>query len=120
MTPQDPGMREIIQWWDEFSRRADTRPGLLETAIGKELRRRIFAVHSSDRMIDLFDKLDIVLEFYFSLAKKVRSAEMWRLMFFWSLRSIILWADYAEAENQSEELDDISTGDLPEPAATYH
>ena len=90
----------------------------METAIGKEVRRRIFEVHASDRVIDLFDKLDTVLEFYFSLAKKVRSAEMWRLMLFWSLRSIILWADYAEAERQFEELDDISTGDLPEHIST--
>jgi len=107
-----------MQWWDEFCRSADTRPGLLETAIGKEVRRRIFEVHASDRVIDLFDELDTVLEFYFSLAKKVRSAEMWRLMLFWSLRSIILWADYAEAERQFEELDDISTGDLPEHIST--
>jgi hypothetical protein len=120
MIPQDPRMREITQWWDEFCRSADTRPRLLETAIGKEVRRRIFEVHASDRVIDLFDELDTVLEFYFSLAKKVRSAEMWRLMLFWSLRSIILWADYAEAERQFEELDDISTGDLPEHISTHH
>ena len=120
MRPQDPDMRELTQWWDEFCRSGDTRPGLLETAIGKEVRRRIFEVHASDRVIDLFDKLDRVLEFYFSLTKKVRSAELWRLMLFWSLRSIILWADYAEAERQFEELDDISTGDLPEHISTYH
>ena len=120
MIAQDPGMREITQWWDEFSRSADTRSSLLETAIGKEVVRRIFEVHSPDRVIDLFDKLDIVLEFYFSLAKKVRSAEIWRLMLFWSLRSIILWADYAAADSQFEELDDISTGNLPEHIATYH
>jgi hypothetical protein len=41
-------------------------------------------------------------------------------MLFWSLRSIILWADYAETESQFEELDDISTGDLPEHISTYH
>ena len=120
MIPQDPSACKITQWWDEFSHAANTRQELLETAIGKEVRRRIFEVHASDRVIDLFDKLDTVLEFYFSLAKKVRSAEMWRLMLFWSLRSIIFWADYAEAESQFEELDDISTGNLPEHIATYH
>jgi hypothetical protein len=120
MIPQDPGMREITQWWDEFSRSADTRPGLLETAIGKEVVRRIFEVHSPDRVIDLFDKLDAILEFYFSLAKKVRSAEMWRLMLFWSLRSIMLWADYTELESELEELDSVSTGNPSEATSTYH
>jgi hypothetical protein len=64
--------------------------------------------------------LDTVLEFYFSLAKKVRSTEMWKLMLFWSLRSIILWADYTELESELEGLEGISTGNLPEPASTYH
>ena len=54
----------------------------METAVGKEVRRRIFEVHVSDEVVDLFDKLDTVFEFYFSLAKKVRSTEMWRLMLF--------------------------------------
>ena len=45
---------------------------------------------------------------------------MWRLMLFWSLQSIILWADYTEAESEFEELDGISTGDLSEPISTYH
>jgi hypothetical protein len=65
MIPQDPGMREITQWWDEFCRSADTRPGLLETAIGKEVRRRIFEVHAPEKVVDMFEKLDTVLEFYF-------------------------------------------------------
>lgn len=120
MIAQDPGMGEIHKWWDEFFRSGETRQELLETAIGKEVRRRIFEVRASDRVTDLFDKLETVLEFYFSLAKKVRSAEMWRLMLFWSLRSIILWADYAEAESQFEELDEVSTGTLPEHISTYH
>ena len=120
MTPQDSGMREITQWWDEFCRSVDTKHGLLETAIGKKVRRRIFEIDASDKVIDLFDKLDTVLEFYLSLAKRVRSTEMWRLMLFWSLMSLLLWADCAEAECQLEELDDISTGSGPEPASTYH
>jgi hypothetical protein len=120
MIPQDPGMREITQWWDEVCRSANTRQELLETAIGKEVRRRIFEVHASDEVVGLFDKLDTLLEFYFSLAKKVRSTEMWRLMLFWSLQSIILWADYTELESELEELDGVSTGDPPEPASTYH
>ena len=113
-------MCEITQWWDEFCRSAGTRPGLLETAIGKEVRRRIFEVHASDQVVDLFDKLDTVLEFYFSLAKRVRSTEMWRLMLFWSLMSLLLWADCAEADSELEGLDEISTGNPPEPASTYH
>ena len=68
MIPQDPGMREITRWWDEFCRSADTRQELLEAAISKEVRRHIFEVHAPDKVIDLFDKLDTVLEFYFSLA----------------------------------------------------
>ena len=113
-------MREITQWWDEFCRSADTRPGLLETTIGKEVRRRIFEVHVSDEVVCLFEKLDTVLEFYFSLAKKVRSTEMWRLMLFWSLQSIVLWADYTELESELEELDSVSTGDPSEATSTYH
>jgi hypothetical protein len=120
MISQDHGIREITQWWDEFCRSTDTRQELLETAIGKEVRRRIFEVHVSDEVVCLFEKLDTVLEFYFSLAKKVRSTEMWRLMLFWSLQSVILWADYTELESELEELDGISTGDPPEPASTYH
>ena len=120
MIPSDPGMREITKWWDEFCRSADTKQGLLETAVGKEVRRRLFEVHVSDEVVDLFDKLDTVFEFYFSLAKKVRSTEMWRLMLFWSMMSLLLWADYTEAESQFEELDGISTANLPEPAPTYH
>jgi hypothetical protein len=120
MIPQDPGMRDITEWWDEFCRRAATRQELLETAIGKEVRRRIFEVHASDEVVGLFDKLDMVLEFYFSLAKKVRSTEMWRLMLFWSLQSVILWADYTELESELEEMGGISTGDPPEPVSTYH
>src|ERR1700730_5092423 len=100
MIPQDPGMGEITQWWDEICRGADTRQQLLDTAIGKEVRRRIFEIRAADEVVCLFDKLDTVLEFYFSLAKKVRSTEMWRLMLFWSLRPIILLDDYAEAESQ--------------------
>jgi hypothetical protein len=120
MLPQDHGMREITQWWDEFYRSADTRQKLLETAIGKEVRRRIFEVHASDEVVFLFDKLDTVLEFYFSLAKKARSTEMWKLMLFWSLQSIILWADYTELESELEELDGISTGNPSEATSTYH
>jgi hypothetical protein len=120
MIPSDHDMYEITKWWDEFCRSADTKQGLLETAIGKEVRRRIFEVHASDEVVDLFDKLETVLEFYFSLAKKVRSTEMWRLMLFWSMMSLLLWADYTEAESQPEELDGISTANLPEPASTYH
>jgi hypothetical protein len=120
MIPQDPSMCEITQWWDEFCRRAGTRQELLETAIGKEVRRRIFEVYASDEVVGLFDKLDMVLEFYFSLAKKVRSTEMWRLMLFWSLQSVILLADYTELESELEELGGISTGDPPEPVSTYH
>ena len=120
MIPQDPGVCKITQWWDEFSRSVNTRQELLETAIGKEVRRRIFEVHASDEMVGLFDKLDTLLEFYFTLAKKVRSTEMWRLMLFWSLQSVILWADYTELESELEELDGVSTGDPPEPALTYH
>ncbi len=120
MIPPDLGMLEITKWWDEFCCSADTKQGLLETAIGKEVRRRIFEVHASDEMVYLFDKLDTVLEFYFSLAKKVRSTEMWRLMLFWSMMSLLLWADYTEAESQREELDGKSTANLPEPASTYH
>jgi hypothetical protein len=120
MTPQDPDMREITQWWDDFCGAADTRQELLETAIGKEVRRRIFEIHTSDQVVDLFDKLDTVLEFYFSLAKKVRSTEMWRLMLFWSMMSIILWADYTKAESETEEFEGISTGNSREPASTYH
>jgi hypothetical protein len=119
MIPQDPGMCEITRWWDEFCRSSDTRPELLETAIGNEVRRRIFEVHASDQVADLFDKLDTVLKFYFSLAKKVRSTEMWRLMLFWSF-SIILWADYTELESELEELDGISTGNPSEATSTYH
>jgi hypothetical protein len=113
-------MREITQWWDEFCRSPDTRQALLRTAIATEVRRRIFEVHAPDEVVWLFDKLDMVLEFYLSLARKVRSTEMWRLMLFWSMMSIILWADYTEAEREVEELPDISTGDPPEPASTYH
>jgi hypothetical protein len=120
MIPQDPGMREITQWWDEFCRSAGTRPELLETAIGKEVRGRIFEVHASDQVVDLFDKLDTVLEFYFSLAKRVRSTEMWRLMLFWSLMSLLLWVDCAEADSELEEVDEIAAGNLPEPTSTYH
>jgi hypothetical protein len=99
---------------DEFCRSADTRPELLETAIGKEVRRRIFEVHASDQVVDLFDKLDAILEFYLSLTKKARSTEMWKLMLFWSLQSIILWADYTELESELEELDGVSTGNPSE------
>ena len=120
MIPQDPDMHEITQWWDEFCGAPDTPQELLQTAVGKEVRRRIFEVHASDQVVDLFDKLDTVLEFYFSLAKKVRSTEMWRLMLFWSMMSIILWADYTEAESETEELEGISTGNSREPASTYH
>jgi hypothetical protein len=98
MIPQDPGMCEITQWWDEFCHSVNTKPGLLETAIGKEVRRRIFEVQASYQVADLFDKLDTVLEFYFLLAKRVRSTEMWRLMLFWSLMSLLLWADYADGQ----------------------
>ena len=120
MIPQDLGMREITRWWDEFCRSADTRPGLLETAIGKEVRRRIFEVHAPEKVVDMFEKLETVLVFYFSLAKRVRSTEMWRIMMFWSLMSLLLWADHTEAESQLDEFDGISTGNLSEPAATYH
>jgi hypothetical protein len=80
MIPQDPDMHEITEWWDEFCDTTDTRQEVLETAVGKEVRRRIFEVHDSDEVVCLFEKLDTVVEFYFSLAKKVRSTEMWRLM----------------------------------------
>jgi hypothetical protein len=120
MIPQDPGMREITQWWDEFCRSADTRRGLLETAIGKEVRRRIFEVHAPEKVVDMFEKLETVLVFYFSLAKRVRSTGMWRVMMFWSLMSLLLWADYTEAESQLGEFDGISTENLSDPAATYH
>ena len=113
-------MREITQWWDEFCGTTDTRQKLLETALGKEVRRRIFELRASDLVVDLFDRLDIVLEFYLSLARKVRSTEMWRLMLFWSMMSIILWADYTEGESETEELEGISTGNSREPASTYH
>ena len=86
----------------------------------KEVRGRIFEVHASDQVVDLFDKLDTVLEFYFSLAKRVRSTEMWRLMLFWSMMSLLLWADYTKGNSELEELDTISTGNPPEPASTYH
>jgi hypothetical protein len=86
----------------------------------KEVRGRIFEVHASDQVVDLFDKLDTVLEFYFSLAKRVRSTEMWRLMLFWSLMSLLLWVDCAEADSELEEVDEIATGNLPEPTSTYH
>jgi hypothetical protein len=65
MIPQDPGMREITQWWDEFCRSTDTRQELLETAIGNEVRRRIFEVHASDEVVCLFEKLDMVLDLLF-------------------------------------------------------
>jgi hypothetical protein len=120
MIPQDPDMHEITQWWDEFCGTPDTRQEVLETAVGKEVRKRIFEVHASDEVVCLFEKLDTVLEFYFSLAKKVRSTEMWRLMLFWSMMSIILWADYTKAESETEELEGISTGNSREPASTYH
>ena len=120
MIPQDPGMREITQWWDEVCRSANTRQELLETAIGKEVRRRIFEVHASDQVVDLFDKLDTILEFYLSFTKKARSTEMWKLMLFWSLQSIILWADYTELESELEELDGVSTGNPSEATSTYH
>jgi hypothetical protein len=120
MIPQDPDMHEITQWWDEFCGTPDTRQEVLETAVGKEVRRRIFEVHASDEVVCLFEKLDTVLEFYFSLAKKVRSTEMWRLMLFWSMMPIILWADYTAAESETEELEGISTGNSREPASTYH
>jgi hypothetical protein len=120
MIPQDPDMHEITQWWDEFCSTPDTPQELLETAVGKEVRRRIFEVHASDEVVCLFEKLDTILEFYFSLAKKVRSTEMWRLMLFWSMMSIILWADYTKAESETEELEGISTGNSREPASTYH
>jgi hypothetical protein len=120
MIPQDPGICEITQWWDEFCCSADTRQGLLETAVGKEVRRRIFEVHVSDEVVDLFDKLDTVLAFYLSMAKKVRSTEMWRQMLFWSMMSIILWADFTKGESDVEELDGISPGNPPQPASTYH
>jgi hypothetical protein len=120
MIPQDPGMGEITQWWDEICRGADTRQQLLDTAIGKEVRRRIFEIRAADEVVCLFDKLDTVLEFYFSLAKKVQSTEMWRLMLFWSMMSLLLWADYTKGNSELEELDTISTGNPPEPASTYH
>ena len=120
MIPQKPDMHEITQWWDEFCGTPDTPQELLETAVGKEVRRRIFEVHASDEVVCLFEKLDTVLEIYFSLAKKVRSTEMWRLMLFWSMMSIILWADYTKADNETEELEGRSTGNLREPASTYH
>ena len=120
MIPQDLGMCEITQWWDEFCRSTDTRQELLETAIGKEVRRRIFEVHVSEEVVCLFEKLDAVLKFYFSLTKKVRSTEMWRLMLFWSLQSIVLWADYTELESELEELDSVSTGNPSEATSTYH
>jgi hypothetical protein len=120
MISQDSGMHEITQRWDEFCRSTDTRQEVLETAIGKEVRRRIFEVHASGELIFLFDNLDTVLEFYFSLAKKVRSTEMWKLMLFWSLQSIALRADYTKLESEPEELDDISTGDPSEATSTYH
>jgi hypothetical protein len=120
MIAQDPDMHEITRWWDEFCATPDMRQEVLETAVGKEVRRRIFEVHASDEVVCLFEKLDTVLEFYFSLAKKVRSTEMWRLMLFWSMMSIILWADYTKAESETEELEGISTGNSREPASTYH
>jgi hypothetical protein len=113
-------MHEITQWWDEFCGTPDTPQELLETAVGKEVRRRIFELHASDEIVCLFEKLDTVLEFYLSLAKKVRSTEMWRLMLFWSMMSIILWADYTEAESETEEMEGISTGNSRQPASTYH
>jgi hypothetical protein len=113
-------MREITQWWNEFFDATDTRQEVLETAVGKEVRRRIFEVRASDEVVCLFQKLDTVLEFYFSLTKKVRLTEMWRLMLLWSMMSIILWADYTKTESETEELEGLSTGDSREPASTYH
>ena len=120
MIPQDPDMHEITQWWNEFCGNSDSPQELLETAVGKEVRRHIFEVNASDEIAGLFEKLDTVLEFYFSLAKKVRSTEMWRLMLFWSMMSIMLWADYTRAESETEELEGISTGNSRELASTYH
>jgi hypothetical protein len=120
MTLQGSDICEITQWWDEFCRSPDSRQALLRTAIVTEVRKRIFEVHAPDEVIWLFDKLDMVLDFYLSLARKVRSTEMWRLMLFWSMMSIILWAEYAEAESTVEEFSDISTGNRAEPASTYH
>ena len=113
-------MYEITQWWDEFYRSTDTRQELLATAIGEAVRKRIFEIKAPNEVISLFDRLDTVVEFYLSLAKKVRSTETWRLMLFWSMMSLLLWADYTEAESQLEELDGKSTANLPEPASTYH
>jgi hypothetical protein len=45
---------------------------------------------------------------------------MWKLMLFWSLQSIILWADYTELESELEELDGVSTGNPSEATSTYH
>jgi hypothetical protein len=120
MEPQDLGMYEITQWWDEFYRSTDTRQELLATAIGEAVRKRIFEIKAPNEVISLFDRLDTVVEFYLSLAKKVRSTEMWKAMLFWSMTSIILWADYADGESELEELNGISTGHPPEAASTYH
>jgi len=90
------------------------------SAIGEEVRKRIFEVREANDVIWLFDKLDTVVGFYLSLGKRVRSTENWHAVLFWSLLSIMLWADHTQLEAEVEELDGSPAENATGAVSTYH
>jgi hypothetical protein len=120
MKPTTPDMDQITKWWQEFRGNTSSKDDLLATAIGEEVRKRIFEVREANDVIFLFDKLDMVIGFYLSLGKRIRSTEDWQEMLFWSLLSILLWADHTQLAAELEELDGAPAQNAIGAVSTFH